>query len=74
MDWAGRAYAIDPTDPGVLYNVASVYALGGLRDEAVKCLQQAVDNGFGHREWLDNDTDLESLRDDPRFRELRDRI
>jgi hypothetical protein len=33
-----------------------------------------VDNGFGHREWLDNDTDLDPLRDDPRFRELRDRI
>jgi serine/threonine protein kinase/Flp pilus assembly protein TadD len=74
LDWAGRAYATDRDDSGVLYNIACVYVLGGLNDEAIKCLQQAVDNGFGHREWLDNDTDLDPLRDDPRFRELRDRI
>jgi len=74
LDWAGRAYANDRDDSGVLYNIACTYALGGLRDEAIKCLHQAVDNGFGHREWLDHDTDLDSVRDDARFRELRDRI
>src|SRR5512134_2190729 len=74
LDWAGRALATDRDDSGVLYNIACVYSLGGLHDEAIKCLQLAVDNGFGHREWLDNDTDLDPLREDPRFRELRDRI
>jgi tetratricopeptide (TPR) repeat protein len=74
LDWVGRAYANDRDDSGVLYNIACVYTLGGLHDEAIKCLQRAVDNGFGHREWLDNDTDLAPLREDPRFRELRDRI
>jgi TolB-like protein/Flp pilus assembly protein TadD len=74
LDWAGRALATDRDDSGVLYNIACVYSLGGLHDEAIKCLQLAVDNGFGHREWLDHDTDLDPLREDPRFRELRDRI
>ncbi len=74
LDWAKRAHAIDPDDPGVLYNVACLYALAGLADTALECLERAVDNGFGHREWLDNDTDLDSLRSHPRFQALREKI
>jgi serine/threonine protein kinase/Flp pilus assembly protein TadD len=74
MEWASRALVIDPTDPGVLYNVACAYTLGGQRDKALECLERAVDNGFGHREWLDHDTDLDALRAEPRFAALRARI
>jgi tetratricopeptide (TPR) repeat protein len=70
LDWARRAYAIDPSDPGVLYNVACVYALGGMLDEAIACLDTAVANGFGHREWLLHDSDLDAVRADPRFQTL----
>ncbi|MCR4340752.1 MAG: protein kinase [Gemmatimonadaceae bacterium] len=69
-EWAGRGLAIDPEDPMTLYNVACVYALSGRRDAALSCLEKAVDNGFGHKEWLEHDTDLETLRDDPRFQSL----
>jgi TolB-like protein/Flp pilus assembly protein TadD len=74
LEWAQRAYAIDSTDSGVLYNVACVYALGGMTHEALDCLERAIENGFGHREWLDNDTDLNSIRSDPRFEALRQKI
>ncbi len=67
LEWTKRACAIDPEDPGVLYNVACSYAQLGQTDEAIACLQKAVQNGFGHREWLENDSDLDSLRNDPRF-------
>ncbi|HXW97039.1 MAG TPA: protein kinase [Gemmatimonadales bacterium] len=70
MDWARRAHAIDPEDSGVLYNVACVYALGGMKDEAIQGLDQAIRNGFGHKEWLENDSDFDSIRSDPRFQEL----
>jgi len=70
LDWARRAYAIDPADPGVLYNVACVYSLGGMLDEAIDCLDKAVTNGFGHREWLLNDSDLDAIRGDARFQAL----
>jgi serine/threonine protein kinase/Flp pilus assembly protein TadD len=69
-EWAGRGLAIDPEDPMTLYNVACVYALSGRPDAALSCLEKAVDNGFGHKEWLEHDTDLESLRADPRFQSL----
>jgi len=74
LDWASRALALDPDDSGVLYNVACVYALGGRTSDALGALEKAVHNGFGHREWLENDTDLDSLRDDPRFKALLQRI
>ncbi len=74
LEWAQRAYDIDSSDSGVLYNVACVYALGGMTDKALEYLDQAIQNGFGHREWLDNDTDLASLRSDPRFEALRQKL
>ena len=67
MDWARRALAVDPEDPGVLYNVACAYAQAGETGTAVTLIEQAVHNGFGHKEWLEHDSDLNSLRDDPRF-------
>jgi TolB-like protein/Flp pilus assembly protein TadD len=70
LEWTKRARAIDPEDPGVLYNVACSYAQLGQTADAMTCLEQAVHNGFGHREWLENDSDLDTLRTDPRFQAL----
>ena len=39
----------------------------GERDEAFSCLEKAIDLGFGLRGWIENDSDLASLRGDPRF-------
>jgi TolB-like protein/tetratricopeptide (TPR) repeat protein/tRNA A-37 threonylcarbamoyl transferase component Bud32 len=70
LRWAERARAIDPDDPGVLYNVACLYALEGNPDEAIACLGQALQAGFGAREWIAQDPDLASLRGDPRYQAL----
>jgi len=67
LEWTRRALAIDPEDPGVLYNVACTYATLGLLDEAIACIEKSVQNGFGHKEWLENDADLDPIRDNPRF-------
>ncbi len=70
LEWTKRAYAIDPEDSLVLYNVACSYALLGQPDDATACLEKAIQNGYGHREWLENDSDLDSLRGEPRFKVL----
>ena len=70
LELAGRALALDPEDPMILYNVSCTYAVAGRTDAALSALQKAVDNGFGHKEWVEHDTDLDSLRDDPRFQSL----
>jgi adenylate cyclase len=70
IEWATQARAANPTDATVLYNVACVYSLGKEYSEALDSLDQAVQNGFGHREWLEHDADLDPLREDPRFQAL----
>jgi serine/threonine protein kinase/tetratricopeptide (TPR) repeat protein len=70
IEWARRALALDPADSAVLYNVSCVYALGGKHEEALVCLETAVQNGFGHRSWLENDSDFNAIRDEPRFQAL----
>ena len=74
VEWAKRSLAIDPEDPQLLYNVACVYSIEGMKDEALKCLERAIDKGYGHREWIEHDSDLNSLRSDPRFKALLDRV
>jgi TolB-like protein/Flp pilus assembly protein TadD len=74
LRWAERALEIDPNDPGVQYNVACLYSLEDQPERAIDCLEQAIGGGFGHRDWIEQDPDLESLRDHPRFQELIDRI
>jgi TolB-like protein/Flp pilus assembly protein TadD len=69
-EWAKRAIAMEPDDSAVLYNVACVYALLGLTDSAIDCLERSVTNGFGHWEWIEHDSDLDPLRDHPRFKTL----
>jgi serine/threonine protein kinase/Tfp pilus assembly protein PilF len=70
LEWGDRALALDPEDAGVLYNTACLNAVAGRSDYAIELLEKAVQNGFGHREWIDNDPDVASLRDHPRFQAL----
>ncbi len=74
LEWARRALAIDPEDSGMLYNTACYFAVQGERDEALNCLEKAVQLGFGLRGWIENDADLASLRGDPRFQAVLERI
>lgn len=74
LHWAARALEIDPTDAGVQYNVACLYSLEAQPDRAIQCLEGAVEAGFGHRDWIEHDPDLDSLRENPRFQDLLGRI
>jgi adenylate cyclase len=66
LDWAGRALALDPRDSAVLYNVACLYAVLGRTDEALDCLKRVVRSGW-RKEWIKNDSDLASLRENKVF-------
>ncbi len=67
IQWAGRAVAIDPEDAVILYAVACVYAIVELPDEAIAYLDAAVKAGFGNFGWIENDPDMDSIRNDPRY-------
>jgi adenylate cyclase len=65
-----RALAIDPEDPMLLYNIACGYANLGRADAALDSLESAVDKGYGHKEWIEHDSDFESIRETPRFKAI----
>ncbi len=74
LDWVRRALALEPEDSGVLYNVACVYALQGQAEEALDCLEKAVEHGLGQKDWMEKDSDLISIRSHPRFRALLEKL
>jgi non-specific serine/threonine protein kinase len=70
VDWARRALAIDPDEPSIVYNVACAYALVGRTEDALACLQRIMEHGDFLKNWAAKDSDLDSLRSDPRFQAL----
>src|SRR5262249_38616730 len=70
VEWATRALPMAPHEPVTLYNVACVYALQGQAEQAVGCLENALKYGFAHKEWIQHDPDLDSLRNLPRYQAL----
>jgi serine/threonine protein kinase/Tfp pilus assembly protein PilF len=70
MEFARKSLEIDADDPMLLYNVACTYSMIGKVDEALTCLEQSIDRGFGHRDWIDHDSDFDSIRDLPRFKAI----
>jgi hypothetical protein len=67
LEWADRAMALDPEEPMLLYNIACIKALAGAGQEALDCLERSVKGGLTLRGWLEHDSNLDSIRDDPRF-------
>ena len=55
--------------PAFLYNLACFEALGGRREESVTHLVQAIEAAPRFAKWAREDTDFDSIRDDPRFAE-----
>jgi adenylate cyclase len=69
-DYARRALTINPDDPLLLYNISCMYSLLGNPNEALNCLEKAVDKGYGQKDWVEHDADLDSLRELPRFKNI----
>ena len=70
-EWIERGALVDPNNTILQFN--SVCALAQLRevDAAVDLLAGVIDKiSQAWLVWLDNDTDLDPLRDDPRFIEI----
>ena len=70
LEWARRALAIEPGESMVLYNVACIYSMAGEHQAAIECLEQAVAAGLTQRGWLEHDSNLDAIREDPRVRAL----
>jgi TolB-like protein/TolA-binding protein len=69
-----RSIQLMGDDYATLYNAACFYARAGEPDRALGLLEQTVAGGRGSRRWIEQDPDLDSLREDPRFAGILARI
>ncbi len=68
------ALRLQPDDFGTLYNAACTYTHMGDHERALDLLERAVSAGHGFRDWIEHDSDLDSLRGLPRYREILARL
>jgi hypothetical protein len=65
-----RLVQLRPNDPLAHYNLACSYALLKRPDQAFRALRRAVELGYRDFRYMLEDRDLDSIRHDPRFRQL----
>ena len=71
--WAGKATTLDPGNPSVWYNAACTYSIIGDTEKAIDALENSIESGMAHVDWIEKDPDLEPLRTHDRFQELLER-
>ena len=59
-----------PDNATAHYNLACSLALSRRRTEALRALQRAVALGYDDHDWMQQDPDLEGLKNHPVFRQL----
>jgi tetratricopeptide (TPR) repeat protein len=65
-----RLVQLRPKDALAHYNLACSYALLNRGDQALRTLRTAVELGYCDFRYMREDHDLDSIRHDPRFRQL----
>jgi tetratricopeptide (TPR) repeat protein len=65
-----RLVQLRPTDALAHYNLACSYALLKRPDKSLELLRRAVELGYRDFRYIREDHDLDSIRQDPRFRAL----
>lgn len=72
VQWAERAYRINPHV--CRYNVACALLLAGKTDRALDVLEEHEREGGLQLAWLEHDSDMDSVRDNPRFQALLEKL
>ncbi len=63
---------MEPNQPLILYNMASLYSVSGEHTKALGYLAEAIKVDRSYCEMARDDPDFATLREDPTFRELVD--
>ncbi|MDQ3546007.1 MAG: adenylate/guanylate cyclase domain-containing protein, partial [Verrucomicrobiota bacterium] len=70
-DWTRRAQAIESEDIVTVYNIACIYSHLAEPESACDLLEKVVrESGSLLHDWIKNDSDLDGIRDHPRFQKL----
>ncbi len=70
VEWIEKAIELAPDDPGVLHNAGCFYAVAGDVDRAIDLFEKRFSLSDVYMDWVDNDSDFDSVRDHPRFKAI----
>lgn len=74
VEWAEKALTLDPNEPAAVYNIGCLYMKMGKLDRGFDLLEQTVEFGYAHKEWVENDPDLDGVREHPRYKAILARL
>jgi len=74
LKWINKALKLYPKDQAVLGNAACLFAIDGNKEKALSILELIWGKGHGKREWIEHDPDYDSLRNEPRFKALLNKL
>ena len=74
LEWAARVLEVDTDDALVLYNIACFYSLAGEVKPALEALERSYEAGLADPEWMEQDSDLDNLREEARYQALVERM
>ena len=69
-EWIETSLRNSPRNSLLTYNAASFYALAGDADKSLDYLERAANSGCLNLSWMEQDADLDPVRDKARFKEI----
>ncbi len=69
-----RLVKLLPDNATAHYNLACSLALSKRKADALRSLRQAIELGYDDADWMEQDPDLEALKDDPAFIALLEKL
>jgi adenylate cyclase len=69
-EWIDTSLRNSPRNSLLTYNAASFYALAGETDKSLDYLERAAKSGCLNLSWMEQDADLNPVRDIPRFKDI----
>ena len=74
LEWAAQVLESGTDDALVLYNIACFYSVAGKTDEALEALERSYAAGLADPEWMEQDSDLDNIREEVRYKALVERM
>lgn len=65
-----KALELEPNNSIALYNIACTYSRMKRIEDALDALERCVEAGYRDVEWMEKDSDLDNLRDEPRYKAI----
>jgi len=74
LEWAEQALQMDPDEPATFYNVSCTFTTAGYIERGLEYLDKAIEAGFARKDWIKYDSDLDPLRNHPKFKLITNKL